>query len=37
VEEVDLGELSFQGFSSGMKATRNLDGRSCLAEEILYY
>ena len=37
VEEVDLGELSFQGFSSGLMAARNLDGRSCLVEEILYY
>jgi hypothetical protein len=37
MEEVDLGELSFQGFSSRMKAARDLGGRSCLAKEIPYY
>jgi hypothetical protein len=37
VEEVDLGELSFQGFSLGVKAIGNLDGISFLVEEILYY
>jgi hypothetical protein len=32
-----LVNLSFQGFSSGVKAIGNLDGRSFLGEEILYY